>query len=223
MTTKRDIEAEVRARFATNTAEHELTILRDDGVYRHLRFRKPGASCYSFDIATWPGHLAITGDMGAAVFTRLDDMFDFFRCDASCVATVPPDGLYINPGYWAEKCVANDGEKKEFSAKLFERLVNERVAEYIVNHADDDGEPEWAASLREDAKELVLGFGEDFGENTASAISAMNEFTHEASGFQFRDPWEDACLIEHYTHHFIWRLLAIAYAVKAYDAAKVPA
>jgi hypothetical protein len=32
-----------------------------------------------FDVVTWPGHLSISGDMGCFVFTRVDDMFTFFR------------------------------------------------------------------------------------------------------------------------------------------------
>ena len=29
---------EIAARFAKDTAEHQLLILKDDGLYRHLRF-----------------------------------------------------------------------------------------------------------------------------------------------------------------------------------------
>ena len=54
-----------RERFAKDTATHAMTILRDDGLYRHLRFKRPNTSSYYFDIITWPGYLAITGDMGA--------------------------------------------------------------------------------------------------------------------------------------------------------------
>lgn len=117
MSARRDIEAEVLARFQRDTAAHQLEVIKDDGLHRHLRFRKPGTGCYGFDIVTWPFHLAISGDMGAAMFTRLPDMFEFFR-DSSKHAE--PDALCINAGYWAEKCVANDGEKKEFSPEVFE-------------------------------------------------------------------------------------------------------
>lgn len=84
-------------RFSKDTATHEMTVLRDDGVYRHLRFKGPGSSAYCFDLVTWTGHLAITGDMGANMFCRLDDMFEFFRTDRL------HGGHTINPGYWSEK------------------------------------------------------------------------------------------------------------------------
>ena len=81
--------AEVHERFKKDTAEHQMTVLRDDGLYRHLRFRKPGTGIYGFDIVTWPGYLAISGDMGASMFTRLEDMIQFSARTrtASCPST----------------------------------------------------------------------------------------------------------------------------------------
>lgn len=75
--------------------EHVMTVLRDDGLYRHLRFSKPNTGSYRFDLLTWPGYLTITGDMGCYTFTRLPDMFEFFIG-------------YINTDYWAEK-IADGG------------------------------------------------------------------------------------------------------------------
>lgn len=69
---------------------HAMTILREDGIYRHLRFRKPDRGEYWFDLITWPGYLTITGDMGCYTFARVEDMFTFFTG-------------YINNDYWAEK------------------------------------------------------------------------------------------------------------------------
>lgn len=56
-------------------------MLHEDGIYRHIRFRQPGTMCMHFDLITWPGYLCYTGDMGTYVFTRLADMFEFFRTD----------------------------------------------------------------------------------------------------------------------------------------------
>lgn len=81
-------------RFPKDVADHELTILRDDGLYRHLRCAQPGTGSYWFEIVTWPGALAIRGDAGDGyLFSRIDDMLEFFR---------RPDQR-INPQYWAEK------------------------------------------------------------------------------------------------------------------------
>jgi hypothetical protein len=54
-----------KEQFLRDVSEHVLTVLRDDGADRHLRFRKPGTGCYGFDLLTWPGHLLITGDCGS--------------------------------------------------------------------------------------------------------------------------------------------------------------
>ena len=32
-------------RFERDVASHEMTVIRDDGVNRHLCFKKPGCSC----------------------------------------------------------------------------------------------------------------------------------------------------------------------------------
>jgi hypothetical protein len=75
--------AKSRERFEQETAEHEMTVLRDDGLYRHLRFQRPGTSIYWFDLVTWPGRLVICGDCGDLMFSRLRDMFEFFGPDSS--------------------------------------------------------------------------------------------------------------------------------------------
>lgn len=88
--------AKSRQSFERETADHELTILRDDGVYRHLRCKAPGMSIYWFDVVTWPGHLYIGGDIDSYCFARIHDMFDFFG-DGSKYS------WGINPDYWAQK------------------------------------------------------------------------------------------------------------------------
>jgi hypothetical protein len=84
--------------FLKHVRDHAMTIVREDGVYRHLRFRKPGTSCMGFDIITWPGYLCFCGDMGTYVFQRLQDMLQFFRTKRR------DDGSWsIDHRYWAEK------------------------------------------------------------------------------------------------------------------------
>src|ERR1039457_99476 len=90
--TRKDEAEAARERFERDTAEHEMTVIHDDGLYRHLRFQKPGSWIYGYDIVTWPGYLAITGDAGEYMFARLPDMFEFFAGNDR-----------INPQYWAEK------------------------------------------------------------------------------------------------------------------------
>ena len=68
-----------RETFERDIGKHEMQIIRDDGVFRHVRFKRPDTICMYFDLITWPGCLCYTGDMGTYVFQRLEDMFVFFR------------------------------------------------------------------------------------------------------------------------------------------------
>ena len=91
-------------RFLSDIANHQMTVIRDDVVGRHIRFRRPSTICYGFDLITWPGHLCITGDLGTYVFQRLVDMFEFFRADPFYADRHPKQQLFINAGYWARSC-----------------------------------------------------------------------------------------------------------------------
>lgn len=93
-----------RARALKAFCNHELTIEHDDGVFRSLFCGQPSTSNYHFRIVTWPGHLAISGDIGTFVWSRTRDMFEFFAT-ADDWAGMP---LKINAGYWAEKLQASD-------------------------------------------------------------------------------------------------------------------
>ncbi|MGF3056172.1 hypothetical protein [Microbacterium sp. YY-01] len=97
--------------------KHEMQILHDDGLYRHIRFKSPGTSIGYFDIITWPGSLAITGDIGEGhIFTRERDMIAWFY---------NPIGGYINPGYWAEKLSRGARDAVEFSSDKFAAWVRD--------------------------------------------------------------------------------------------------
>lgn len=39
-------------RFLKDAENHKMTVVRDDGVYRHLRFMKPETTSYWFDLIT---------------------------------------------------------------------------------------------------------------------------------------------------------------------------
>lgn len=233
MNVRRDLEATILRKFLVDTATHTMEIVLDNGVHRHLRFSRPKSSSYHFDIVTWPGYLAITGDMGAAVFSRLHDMFDFFRRQPEDARTA--GRLYINSGYWAEKCVANEGLMKEFSSELLECLVRDHFDDAI---ADADQEKPGFEAAKDALWEALQDKVISGADSVRDAIEAMDDFSfadycathcddqdHAAhfahlSGPMFPDAWEYASSLEHYTHHFIWRLYAIAHAVRAYDEAK---
>lgn len=82
--------------------DHKVTIEQDDGIFRSILFKRPGTGFYHFRIVTWPGHLAISGDIGNYVFAREHDMFGWFADDKDWAA-MP---MSINPKYWGEKVQA---------------------------------------------------------------------------------------------------------------------
>lgn len=96
---------------------HEMEILHEDGLYRHLRFKSPGTGIGYFDLITWPGSLTITGDIGEGfVFTREADMFPWFNTRAPG---------HINPGYWSEKLPRGARDVQDFSGDKFAAWLRE--------------------------------------------------------------------------------------------------
>lgn len=103
-----------------NTEDHELVILHENGLYRHLRFQAPGTRMWHWDLITWPGSLAIRGDIGEGfIFTRTEDMLRFF--DQGQAAG------WINAGYWAEKLDHGSRSVRSFSPPSFREWVAEAV------------------------------------------------------------------------------------------------
>lgn len=225
-----------RGQFLRDVNEHALSVIRDEGVDRHLRFRKPGTSCYGFDILTFPGHLLITGDCASYLFRRLEDMFEFFRT----AHQRDPDGLGINPQYWSEKLLATDcngrrgGAATEFSKEKFEanikRWFDEHFEEEIKNDASlDEGDWDYEEDAEQRAKHVaerkarreaiwdaIVSDILDHTDDPHQAAQAAYEFEHD--GFNFQDFYE----VDNteYTFHFIWCAYAIAWGIKRYDEAK---
>ena len=215
--------------FLKDVSNHAMEALKDDGVYRHLRFASKGEhSCNQwFGIVTWPGYLTFYGDMGCFVFSRLTDMFEFFRTDRR-----DNRKLGINLSYWAEKLEAIDSNGRygngatEFSEAQFKAQVDEHVNQWIedFNGDYDSSEEEtakqkeaFAAELRSAVEDEVLCRAED-GEHAAH--EALRDFSCEINGqkFEFSDTWEWD--LKDYTLRFVWCCYAIAWALKQYDEAK---
>lgn len=203
--------------FLKDAAQHVMTVIRDDGVHRHLRFRKapPAGSEYWFDLITWPGSLCIDGDMGTYVFRRLDDMFEFFRTDREYLEHKGRK-LGINPPYWGEKlqATANHGGHKEFSEEFFKEAVKSEFDAWVESEEPSD---EVKAALWEELEDRVLSCASD---GDVRAIDAAIAFEPDNDGvdFEMRDFWDHR--LEDYTFHFIWCCYAIAWGVKTYDEAK---
>lgn len=112
-----------RQRVLVSFKNHEITIEQDDGVYRCILFKNPKSRAYHFRIVTWPGSLAITGDIGSFIFSRERDMFGFFASGSGSDWAAMP--LQINPAYWVEKAEAVDRRSKldEFDFEEFKNQI----------------------------------------------------------------------------------------------------
>lgn len=205
-------------RFERDVADHVMTIVRDDGVDRHIRFRnKDGDFAYWFDIVTWHNTMVVRGDHGTYVFARLPDMFEFFRDRCK-----DPSRLYINTSYWREQlqAVSCDGYGKggaqAFSAESFERHVKQRIDDYFETRSITD---ERRAELMYDIQRDVLDYICDG--DRSGAFHLLDRFHDKDFPHLFDDCWEWRC--EEYDYHFIWCLYAVAWAIRQYDAAKVDA
>lgn len=209
-------------RFLDDVRDHKMTVIRDDGNFRQLRFQREGSWCYGFDITTWNGYLTISGDMGCYVFARIPDMFEFFRED-------DPEKLRINKGYWGEKCQAADcrgrsGGIMEFSPELFKEAVMEEYKQHMDSYGDNYTDEEKEA-LKEALVDDVISNSYD-GESRA--IDSAMQFSWSKDGkswwesdsrddcFQMQDFYEHQT--REYTFHYVWCLYAIVWAIRQYDA-----
>jgi len=187
-----------RRDFERVTAEHEVRIVRDDGLYRHLRCNAPGTWVYGFDIVTWPGRLYIGGDTEDYVFSRTDDMFEFFEGT--------PAGR-INPGYWSEKLQGpSHGEiAREFSEDKFRRKVREWLTEVSEGLAPDE-----AHALKVEVDEQILDMYEFSDETHARLL--LRDFNYK--GYVLGEEWD----LTDYTSQFLWACWAIVWAIGKYRA-----
>lgn len=172
--------ARVREDFECNTAAHELTVLSDlstgesPAPYRHLRIAAPGTRIYSWDIVTWPGHLATAGDIADGyTFARIHDMAHFF--------TPEPEPYRINPGYWAEKLACSQREHaKEFSLPALLEAADADIDAAAEEYGPlAQWKPEWIDLLKKAAREKIneaVEFGH--ASQADAAYAALHDFEY---------------------------------------------
>lgn len=195
----------IHARFVRETAEHKMTVLHDDGLYRHLRFMREywqvpwknvqRSGMYWFEIVTAPGVLIFNGDGESFTFRRVEDMFEFFR---------GPVGR-INPDYWAEKITDGRDRAMRYDPALFAAHVKTQ----FVEAARNGGVP---AGTGLAIREAVLD--PDVVNDEHMAIAAAFNFDHR--GFGFPEPWE--WRVRAYDWWFLWALHGIVWGIAQYDA-----
>ncbi|CAL9663639.1 hypothetical protein SUDANB1_07102 [Streptomyces sp. enrichment culture] len=193
---------EIAARFTG----HTMTVLHEDGLYRHLRFEGVGESSlgrypsYPFELITWPYNLVVKA--GWTFHFDIDatpDMFDLFRKTAFSGE--------INPGYWSEKVRAGRDEIEGFDPGLFEQQVKQHVVEAIRN---GDAPRGIGAEVTRD----IFEWGDISHE--AGARKELEDFRYE--GWTFGETWEwKFC---DFTPGFLHSCYAIRHGVDLYDAAR---
>jgi hypothetical protein len=200
--------------FLRNVEKHQMSVLRDDGVYRHIRFAKPNDSDMYFDLITYPDGLLFTGDMGTYVFERKHDMFVFFR-NGGYPRAERPD-WDIKPGYWSEKlqAVCRQGPGyEEFSAEAFEARVLQYVNDYVNDlDCEDEEREEKRAEIIESLHDVLWDID---GKPEAVAYWQLSETEHSEI---FADFHEARCT--EYAFHYLWGCYAIVWGIELYDLYK---
>lgn len=140
MMTRTQQREQIEHRFKKDVATHQMKVLQDDGLHKHLEFTRPETYSHHFSITTWPGYLCISGDMGHYLFSRVEDMLGFFRSDRGD----------INPHYWAEKVKASSSPPSEFCPESFEEALKYRVENFDFNDLLIEEESEEDGILDED-------------------------------------------------------------------------
>lgn len=200
-------EKDAAERFPRDTAKHQMTVLHDDGLYRHLRFMSPENSAYWYDLITLPDGLVVRGDGESFVFTilRAGDLFDLFRRTAYKGS--------INPGYWSEKLSSERDAATDYSMHLFDEQVAENLTE---------AEKEFPG-VTEAWNEHVGEWSEFNTEYESEARRALDDFEYLPEGatgkpFQFYDTYEWD--LKDYAWWFLWACHGIVWGIAQYDAAK---
>jgi hypothetical protein len=196
--------------FLKSVADHKMEIIRDDGINRHIRFKRPDTYCMGFDLITWPGYLCYTGDMGTYVFTRVQDMFTFFRRGDNA----PP--FRISFGYWAEKATGVDScdGLRKYSPEMFQEVVKERL-----ENCCEDLDPEDAKGLRSDVDELILYHSHNGEYDARTAVDEFEWIDSDGNRIElFTDFWE--VNLKEFTFRFLWCCHALEWAIGIYDSSQ---
>lgn len=196
--------AQAWAQFSASTATHRLAVLRDDGLYRHLRMAVPGTGIWSWEVVTWPWHLYVGGDIGMGyTFSREADMLAFM--DTSGYGDYHGDGSpLLQADYWAEKLspACRDSASRYSPEKFLRRVeeaIQDRTSGLDADHLIDEG---WARRAREGAQEVA----DDEYEARQWLVENW-----------FADAWEFD--LKAFDHHYLLALYAIQSTIRALKAA----
>ena len=220
---------ETADRFARDTVGHQMIVLLDDGVYRHLIFREPSHGFDWFELITTPNQLVFSGDGNSYIFRRTTDMFQFFR------SGIYWDGsLHINPGYWSEKLTSGREAATSYSEKLFEAEVSKTLtdvegdypgiaeawAEHVASEFNTEYEEEALRALSE------FRFGEAYLAKCTECDWEFEGDSYSVAGDKHAAPVRDLTFtfsdmgemqLQDFDWWFLWACRAIVWGIARYD------
>lgn len=208
-------------------ARHQVTVLHEDGLYRHLRFEGSAdspLSRYPFELVTWPYNLVVKA--GWTFHFDIDatpDMFDLFRRTAF--------SGQINPGYWAEKVRAGRDEVQGYDPDLLKWEIATTTAQWMRDDLDIRAEKqgkklgftqqelnarpglrkelasqvrsEWRAANRELREAVHEHFFSDFADYNIEYEAEAHRALHD---FSFRPEGDDSEFPYYFADWHEWRL-----------------
>lgn len=194
---------DVTARFEAETKQHEMTVLLDQGLYRHLKFQGPRNELYWFEIVTAPGQLTFSGDGDSFVFRATEDMFELFRQSTASGG--------INAGYWAQK--VRTGNAKSYSRKRFEAQVEKQIAAAEARFP----------GLRDDVEEEVYDsalYDVSYESSAFMAVLGYEYQAPESTGDPFRFRYVYEWDLQDLDWWFLFACHAVVDGIRRYDAWK---
>jgi hypothetical protein len=206
-----------RKRFTSEVRDHKMKVLRNDKVYRHLRFMDPKNSAYWFEIHTGPNFLLFRGDGDSYVFSNGDqDMFRSFRNSIGKNGSLHPD-----PGYWTQKLSSSEQAEK-WDTDTFQ----EDLAQYITDMVEQDVVPkEHEERLRQEVENHLMY--EDL-HAADLAIRTLLEFdfyfnepdrydSTKTPDFEFDECYEWITTCTEYDWWYLWALHGICWGIHQFD------
>lgn len=212
--------AAAEERFASEADGATMTVVKDDGVHRHLSFQFPKASWGPCEVVTWPGALTLRGGLGCWSFTRVEDMFEFFRPSRNVTR--------VNPTYWVQKLVPGSGsEVKEYDEDRARAYVRQAVAEagkryehITPEYADDWLFSDWCGADYSTEAGLMRTLGRF--EGRADADRSTSSLLNDGAASEFAFPVHEWDLYR-YSDWFLLACVVLPWTIEQYDAALVPA
>lgn len=192
--------------FLRDVRDHQMDIELDQGAHRSIYFGRPGSSTDCFRLNTWPGRLSFSGDRGDYTFSRVRDMFTFFRHPGPEYVTDDR----VNIGYWDEKLTAicKYGERYDLDEEAYTEAVRSCLNSHISRMSLSD------------AKRVLHEVRWD---DLLEAPSTENEARDRVSRWRcpvtgdhpFSEFWDFR--ITKASYRLVWAMRAIQWGIKRYD------